>query len=834
MAEEESQKTSNGVNKEEAFILWFDEVSKGDVHLVGGKNANLGEMYQNLTKAKSTIFPDEQISVPYGFAVTAASYAHFIKANELDQKIRDILADLDTHDIKQLEDKGQKVRQVILEATFPKDLETEIKTAFAALGKKLNLNPQDLDVAVRSSATAEDLPDASFAGQQESYLNIRGDHELLEAIKKAFSSLFTNRAISYRVDQKFDHFQVKLSVAVQKMARSDRGASGVIFTLDTESGFKDLVLINAAWGLGEFVVKGIVTPDEYKVFKPTIKKGFSGIISKKIGSKEKKLVYSTEGTEPTKELAVAIEDRHRFVLTNEQIDKLAKWAIIIEEHYQRPMDIEWAFDGDQKELFIVQARPETVVARRDAKVLEEFVMVEKGGTVMAKGAAVGAKIGAGKAHYIKDATQLSEFKKGEVLVTEITDPDWEPIMKIASAIVTNAGGRTSHAAIVSRELGIPAVVGTGDATQVIKTGQEITVSCAEGEVGKIYDGLLKFQVNKTDLTNFVAPKTDIKMIAADPELAFAHSFQPNRGVGLAREEFIISNFIKIHPLALIDYHKLTDQKVKAQIDELTFGYEDKTKYFVEKLSYGIGQLAAAFYPFDVLLRFSDFKSNEYANLIGGKLYEPEEENPMIGWRGASRYYDPAFSPAFALECQAVKRVREEMGLWNLSVMIPFCRTPEEGKKVVAEIEKNGLTSRITKEQRKAKKNGDLVEAMEIWVMAEIPSNILQVDEFAEIFDGFSIGSNDLTQLTLGLDRDSKLIAHIGNERNKSVQKLIKMLIKDAHELGLKVGICGQGPSDFPDFGEMLVKEGINSISINPDTVLKANIHIKEVEDKLGR
>lgn len=821
-------------DRDKAFILWFDEVKKDDVHLVGGKNANLGEMYQNLTQAESPVFKGEKISVPYGFAVTAASYRHFVKENGLDVKIKEILEGLDTHNIKQLEEKGQKVRQVILEADFPTDLRQEIKAAFDELGKRLKLASADLDVAVRSSATAEDLPDASFAGQQESYLNVRGEYELLESIKKAFASLFTNRAISYRVDQKFDHFQVALSVAVQKMARSDRGASGVMFTLDTESGFKDMVLINAAWGLGEFVVKGVITPDEYKVFKPTLKKGFKSVISKRLGSKEKKLIYASEGVSPTKELPVADVDRHRFVLSDEQILKLAKWAAIIEDHYQRPMDIEWAFDGEREELFIVQARPETVQARKSATMLEEFSMEEKNGKVLVTGAAVGAKIGQGKAHFIKDATQISEFQKGEVLVTEITDPDWEPIMKIASAIVTNSGGRTSHAAIVSRELGIPAVVGCGRATDIIKNGQEVTVSCAEGEVGKVYEGLLKFTVNKHDLTDFTPPKTEIKMIAADPELAFNHRALPNKGVGLARVEFIISNFIKIHPNALIDYEKLTDKEVKKQIDELTVGYSDKVEYYLNKFAYGVAQLAAAFYPYDVLLRFSDFKSNEYANLIGGKLYEPEEENPMMGWRGASRYYDPKFEKAFALECQAVKKVREEMGLWNLSVMIPFCRTPEEGKKVVEEIYKNGLTNRITPEQRHKKKNGDLVEQLEIWVMAEIPSNILQVDEFAEIFDGFSIGSNDLTQLTLGLDRDSKLIAHIGNERNKSVHKLIQILIKEAHARGLKVGVCGQGPSDFPDFGEFLVKEGIDSISINPDTVLKANLQIKEVEKNLGR
>ncbi len=819
------------IKREEALILWFDEIGKDDVHLVGGKNANLGEMFRNLTSAESSVFKDEKISVPYGFAVTAAAYKHFVKHNGLDAKIRQILEGLDTHNMKQLEEKGQKVRQVVLEADFPVDMRQEIKIAFEKLGEKLKLSPEELDVAVRSSATAEDLPEASFAGQQESYLNVRGEYELLESIKKAFASLFTNRALSYRVDHNFDHFDVALSVVVQKMARSDRGAAGVIFTLDTESGFKDMVLINAAWGLGELVVKGVITPDEYKVFKPTLRKGFKSIISKKLGNKEKKLIYATEGVSPTKEAPVAAEDRHKFAIEDAQILQLAKWAVIIEDHYGRPMDIEWAYDAERKEMFIVQARPETVHARKNVNVLEDYIMLEEG-KVLAQGAAVGAKIGQGKAHFIKDASQISEFKKGEVLVTEITDPDWEPIMKIASAIVTDSGGRTSHAAIVSRELGIPAVVGCGKNTHSIKPGQEITVSCAEGEVGKVYEGLLKFRVDRHDLTDFTPPKIDIKMIAADPELAFNHAALPQKGVGLARVEFVISNFIKIHPNALIDYEKIQDESIKEKIDELTFGYPDKVHYYSDKFAYGVAQLAAAFYPYDVLLRFSDFKSNEYANLVGGKLYEPIEENPMLGWRGASRYYDPKFEKAFALEVQAVKKVREEMGLWNLSVMVPFCRTPEEGKKVIEEIKKNGLTNRISKEDRAKKKNGDIVEGLEIWVMAEIPSNILQVEEFAEIFDGFSIGSNDLTQLTLGLDRDSKIIASVGNERSPAVKKLIHMLISDAHRLGLKVGICGQGPSDFPDFAEFLVKEGIDSISINPDTVIKAAVNIKSVEDAL--
>ncbi|MEK7617582.1 MAG: phosphoenolpyruvate synthase [Patescibacteria group bacterium] len=820
-------------DKKTVFTLWFDEIGKDDVGVVGGKNANLGEMYQNLTQAESEIFKGERINVPYGFAVTAYAYRYFVESNQLNEKIKEILKDLDTRNIKQLEEKGHKVRQLILEAEFPADLSQAVKQAFNVLAKKLNLPLEDLDVAVRSSATAEDLPDASFAGQQESYLNVRGEHKLMESIKNAFSSLFTNRAISYRQDKNFDHLEVALSVAVQKMARSDKGCSGVLFTIDTESGFEKALIINGSWGLGEFIVKGVVNPDEFRVFKPTLKKGFKAIINKKLGSKEKKLIYSTEGINATKEAPVAEVDRHRFVLSDDQIIQLAKWGVIIEEHYQKPMDIEWAFDASENRLYIVQARPETVHARNKSSVLEEYQLIEKG-KIITQGAAVGAKIGNGKARYIKDASAISEFKKGEVLITEITDPDWEPIMKIASAIVTNSGGRTSHAAIVSRELGIPAVVGTGNATLAIKTGAEITVSCAEGEVGKVYEGLLKFKVNKTDLTGFIPPKTDIKMIAADPELSFNYSFLPHKGVGLARLEFIISNSIKIHPNALINFSKLADEELKKEIEVVTVGYEDKAQYYVEKLAHGLGQLAAAFYPYDVLMRFSDFKSNEYAGLIGGRLYEPQEENPMLGWRGASRYYDPAFSQAFAFEVEAVRRVREEMGLWNLSVMVPFCRTPEEGKKVVELIHRNGLTKRITPKERSKKQNGDLVEGVEIWVMAEIPSNILQVDEFAEIFDGFSIGSNDLTQLTLGLDRDSKYIAHIGNERNTSVKKLISMLIKEAHARGLKVGICGQGPSDFPDFGEFLVKEGIDSISINPDTVIKATLKIKEVEERIGK
>lgn len=819
--------------KEKKFILWFKEISKNDIPLVGGKNANLGEMYQNLTNAANATFPDEKIKVPYGFAVTAYAYRYFIEKNELDKQIHAVLDGLDISNIHALEKAGQKVRDLIMSAKFPNELESEILSAHEQLAKELGLALLDLDVAVRSSATAEDLPDASFAGQQETYLNIRGKYKLLEAIKMAFASLFTNRAISYRADQHFDHFKVALSVAVQKMVRSDHGCSGVMFTLDSDSGFREVVLINGSWGLGEYIVKGVVTPDEFMVFKPTLKKGYPALINKKLGSKEKKLIYSLEGINPTKNVLVHESDRHKYVLTDEQVLKLAKWGVIIEDHYQKPMDIEWAFDGKTNELFIVQARPETVQARKDVNELEEYELKEHG-KVLTQGAAVGSKIGQGKARFIKDPGELDTFQKGEVLIAPITDPDWEPIMKLASAIVTDSGGRTSHAAIVSRELGIPAIVGTGNATKVVKTGTPITVCCAEGEAGKVYEGILKYEIHKTDLKDFQAPKTKIKMIVADPEFVFKYSFIPNKGVGLAREEFIITNFIKAHPNALINFDKLEDKQVKKQINELTHGYANKVDYYVEKLAYGIGIIASAFYPHEVILRFSDFKTNEYAGLLGGSTFEPKEENPMIGWRGASRYYDPNFEEAFALECKAVKKVREEMGLFNLQVMIPFCRTPQEGKNVLDVMAKNGLIHNKIANAREIAASDDIDNNLRVWCMAEIPSNILMIDEFAALFDGFSIGSNDLTQLTLGLDRDSKLVAHIGNEKNNAVKSLIKSLIHRAHELSLPVGICGQGPSDFPDFAEFLVREGIDSVSLQPDSVLKTSIALKKLEDELGK
>lgn len=799
-------------------------MSKDDVPLVGGKNANLGEMYQNFTKAENKTFPHERIQVPFAFSVTAHAYNYFIEKNNLKEKINKIIAATKIEDVESLNKASREIQHAIVAAEVPEDLKNGIIEAHKKLAEFYKTTQDKLDLAVRSSATAEDLANASFAGQQESYLNVRGQKELLLHIKKAFASLFNARAISYRADQKFSQTAIALSVAVQKMVRSDRGSSGVMFTLDTESSFKNVVLINASYGLGEYVVKGIVTPDEYIVFKQTLAKGFNSIISKKLGSKLKKLIYADGGASDTKSVAVPEDERKQFVLTDEQILTLAKWACIIEEHYKKPMDIEWAYDKESKQLFIVQARPETVHASKDGTELEDYALEERS-SVLLKGTAVGTKIGQGRVHVIKDTSQLQEFKKGEVLVTEITDPDWEPIMKIAGAIVTDAGGRTSHAAIVSRELGIPAIVGAGNATEKLKTGQDVTVSCAEGEVGLVYKGLLKYKINKTDLTNFKLPQTEIKMIIANPELVFRYCQIPNHGVGLAREEFIISNYIKIHPKALIDFKHLEDKSVIKQIEELTVGYDNKVEFFVEKLAYGISMIAAAFYPNEVLLRFSDFKSNEYAGLIGGSLYEPQEENPMIGWRGASRYYDPAYEKAFILECKAVKIVREVMGLTNLQVMVPFCRTPEEGRLVKDIIANSGLdVNKATKDKKK--------EELHVWVMAELPSNILQAEEFAEIFDGFSIGSNDLTQLTLGLDRDSKTIAHIGNENNPSVMRLIQVLIQTAHRKGLKVGICGQGPSDFPEFAEFLVKEGIDSISLNPDAVLKTAIKVKKAEGSL--
>jgi pyruvate,water dikinase len=674
-------------------------------------------------------------------------------------------------------------------------------------------------VAVRSSATAEDLPEASFAGAQETFLNIRGHDALLRACLRCFASLFTDRAISYRADKGFAHEKVGLSIGVERMVHSDLASSGVMFTIDTESGFRDVVLINAAYGLGENIVKGSINPDEIYVFKPTLKAGFRPILQKILGSKEFKLVYDT-GVESVKNVPVPIEDRQRFSISDDEIIQLARWACIIEEHYSAkrgrptPMDIEWAKDGQTGELFIVQARPETVESRKDANLIELYRLKSRGRVLMT-GRSVGTKIAHGKARVIKTAQHLDEFRDGEVLVAEKTDPDWEPIMKKAAAIITNRGGRTCHAAIVSRELGVPAIVGTEDATKTLKTGQIVTVSCAEGDVGFVYEGELPFEVERTDLKTLARPRTKIMMNVANPEAALGLSFIPNDGVGLAREEFIITSYIKIHPLALVDYAKIDDQEVRIEIDKLTVGYADKPQFFVDKLAQGVAMIAAAFYPKDVIVRLSDFKTNEYANLIGGRAYEPTEENPMLGFRGASRYYNPRYQAGFALECRAMKKVREEMGLKNVKLMVPFCRTVDEGRKVIAEMAKHGL------------KRGQ--DDLEIYVMCEIPSNVILAEEFATIFDGFSIGSNDLTQLILGVDRDSEIVAEIFDERNPAVKKMIAEVIAVCRRKGRKIGICGQAPSDYPDFAQFLVEQKIDSISLNPDTVLKTTLAILEKE-----
>ncbi len=776
-----------------------------DIPFVGGKNASLGEMYRNLTK--------KGVNVPDGFAVTAYAYRYLLDKAKIRNKIRKTLSGLDTSDVRDLAKRGKEVRELILGAEFPKELERSIKKAYVKLCSKYGKNA---DVAVRSSATAEDLPDASFAGQQETFLDVKGEENLIKSCKKCFASLFTNRAISYRVDKKFNHFKVALSIGVEKMVRSDLASSGVMFSIDTETGFKDAVLINGSWGLGENIVQGTVNPDQFYVFKPTLQKGFNAVISKKLGAKRLKMIYSKSGT---KNIRATEDERNKFVLSDNEIMLLAKWSCIIEEHYKKPMDMEWAKDGKTNKLFIVQARPETVQSQKKKDVLEEYILQEKG-KVVVSGLSTGDKIGQGSANIIKNVHDIHKFKKGEVLVTDMTDPDWEPIMKIASAIVTNRGGRTCHAAIVARELGVPCIVGTNNGTQKIKNNQKITVSCAEGEKGFVYNGLMKYKIRRTNLKKLKKPKTKIMMNLGNPEQAFEFSFIPNEGVGLAREEFIINEYIKIHPLALLNFGKLKDKKAKKKIEEMTSGYKDKADFFVDRLSQGIAMLGAAFYPRDVIVRTSDFKSNEYANLIGGKEFEPVEDNPMIGWRGASRYYSEAYKGAFALECKAFRKVRDEMGLRNVKIMVPFCRTVEEGKKVLKEMEKNGL---------KRGKNG-----LEVYVMCEIPSNVVLADEFSKIFDGFSIGSNDLTQLTLGLDRDSELVSHIYDERNMAVKTLIASVIKTAKKNKKKIGICGDAPSSFPEFAQFLVSCGIDSMSLSPDAVIKTTLSVLEAEKKLRR
>lgn len=794
---------------ERPYTLDLRDITLDDLNIVGGKNASLGEMLQHL----STL----GITIPSGFAITVDAYWEFLKFNNLESSIYRIIDEIDTNNLIALRKGGMQVRQMIRNGKFPAAIEKEILSRYAALSGTYGQSATD--VAVRSSATAEDLPDTSFAGQQETYLNVRGSEGLLEAVRNCFASLFTDRAISYREHFKFDHFDVALSVCVQKMVRSDLAASGVAFSLDTESGFKNAVVINGSYGLGEMIVQGAVSPDEFIVFKPTLEKGHNAIIEKSLGNKDRKMVYGDDPGQLTKIIHVQKDHQKKFCINDEQVLQLSRWVCSIEKFYSEkkgywcPMDVEWAIDGLSNELFIVQARPETIHSQLNPQALVEYrILAPEPEKRILKGIAVGSKIATGKVviMYSLDGRDGShdgvDFHEGDVLVTEMTDPDWEPIMKKASAIVTNKGGRTCHAAIVARELGVPAIVGSGNGSDVLKDGQFITVSCCEGDNGYVYEGEILFEKMETNLADLPEISTPIMLNVASPELAFKYSQVPNAGVGLAREEFIINNYIQAHPLALLHHRELNDPALSEKIETLITGYASEESFFIQKLSYGIGKIAAAFYPNKVIVRFSDFKTNEYANLLGGSHFEPKEENPMIGWRGASRYYSRQYRHAFGLECLAIKRVREEMGLTNVVTMIPFCRTVNELHRVYEVMKDYGL---------ERGQNG-----LQIYLMAEIPSNIILADEFAEHIDGFSIGSNDLTQLTLGLDRDSSLVADLYDERNKAVKILISNLIGVAKTKGVKVGICGQGPSDFPDFAAFLVDQGIDSISVTPDSVLK--------------
>lgn len=793
------------------FVLFFQDLQLNDVPRVGGKNASLGEMVRELS--------GKGVRVPDGFAITAEAYRYFLSENQLEQRIATILADLNTHDIDNLRQRGHLVRKAILESAMPHQLIEAIELAY----RQLSGNDDWLDVAVRSSATAEDLPDASFAGQQETYLNVRGLAPLIDTCRRCFASLFTDRAISYRYDRGFSQTSIALSVGVQRMVRSDLGSAGVMFSIDTESGFRDAILINSAYGLGENVVQGSVTPDEFYVFKPTLRLGYRPILKKNLGSKEFKLIYDTGGGRMTRNVPVPLPDRNRFSLDDNDILTLATWANIIEEHYSTkratytPMDMEWAKDGLTGELFIVQARPETIHSRRDVNVLESYQIKSAGAKVLVTGRSVGERISSGKVRVIQDASRLQDLQVGEILVTDKTDPDWEPIMKKAAAIVTNRGGRTCHAAIVSRELGLPAIVGALDATEKLTTGSVVTISCAEGDTGFVYDGQLSYERTELNVTDLRRPKTKIMMNVGNPDEVFSLASIPNDGVGLARMEFIIANHIKIHPLALLQFESLTDNDTRQNIDNLTKGYPDKAEYYIDRLCRGVAMIAAAYYPKDVIVRLSDFKSNEYANLIGGKNFEPVEENPMLGFRGASRYYDPRFKNAFGLECLAMKRVRDEMGLRNLKLMVPFCRTVREGRKVLDVMSEYGLNRG---------QNG-----LEVYVMCEIPSNVIAAEAFAEIFDGFSIGSNDLTQLTLGVDRDSEIVAHVFDERDPAMLAFFKLALDNVKKTGRKIGICGQAPSDYPDFAQFLVQNGIDSLSLNPDAVIKTTLEILKAEQE---
>ncbi|MEZ6143597.1 MAG: phosphoenolpyruvate synthase [Zavarzinella sp.] len=796
-----------------SMIRWFRESGIEEVHLVGGKNASLSEMYRELVP--------KGIRIPNGFAVTAEAYRVFLRQTGLTEIVTAQLTGLDSHHLADLAKRGASIREAILSTPLPAEIEQQLTQAYQELEQEYGA---DCAVAVRSSATAEDLPEASFAGQQESYLNVRGIRRVLTAYHHCLASLFTDRAISYRIDKGFDHFAVALSVGVQVMVRADVGTSGVMFTLDTESGFSDVIMINAALGLGEMIVKGRINPDEFLVHKPTLRAGKRPILKRALGAKQEKMIYADRGGQSTRIVPVAPEDRNRLCISDEDVLQLAHWGLMIEEHYTNkkgsacPQDIEWAKDGITGELYILQARPETVHSLARSADNFEVYRLKGTGTVLLQGKAVGEKIGAGPARVIRDPEDLASFQPGEVLIADMTDPDWEPTMKMAGAIVTNRGGRTCHAAIVSRELGVPCLVGTGHGTELIRTGQQVTVTCADGETGRVLEGAIPFEKTKIDLSKLRRPQTKIMMNLGNPSQAFSLAGIPNDGVGLARMEFIISSLIQVHPMALLQPEKVLPEDVE-KIARLTVGYTHQPDYFVDRLAEGVGQIAAAYYPKDVIVRLSDFKTNEYAGLIGGKPFEPVEENPMIGFRGASRYYDDRYRDGFLLECAAMKRVREEMGLTNLKLMIPFCRTVEEGKRVLKIMADAGLLQG---------ENG-----LELYVMCEIPSNVVLAEEFAEIFDGFSIGSNDLTQLTLGLDRDSEIVAHLFDERNAAVKKLVADVIRRVKACGRKVGICGQAPSDYPDFAEFLVECGIDSISLTPDTILKTTQIILDKEQSIN-
>ncbi len=784
------------------LIKEFSEISMNDVPIVGGKNASSGEMFNHLSS--------KGIRVPEGFATTAFAFWEFIDNNNLREPLLRLLARLDKENFSNLKEIGRQARESILLAKMPIDISNAVTDAYRKLCDG-NLS----EVAVRSSATAEDLPEASFAGQHESFLNVRGEKALIIAVQKCFASLYTDRAIKYREDNHFSHEKVALSVGVQRMVRSDKACSGVGFTLEPESGFRDIIHLAGVWGLGENIVQGTVTPDEFLIFKPSIRQGKKAIIQKKLGEKAKTMVYGEDEKEPVFNIETSIDKRNQFVLSDDEITQLANWSLLIESHYEKPMDIEWAKDGISGKLFIIQARPETVHSRKNPMQVKQFELLEKAAPLVS-GEAVGSSVATGIARILTSPKDSDKLQPGEIVISDLTSPDWDPVLKKSAAIITNKGGRTSHASIIARELGVPAIVGTVDGTLRIRDGQQITVSCSEGKTGFVYDGKLKYKETALDFTGSKMPdSTEVMLIVGDPEKAFTLSFYPNDGVGLMRIEFIINHSIGIHPMALARFNDLKDDVVKRQIEAKTHQYPDKEEFFIDKLTEGVATIAAAFYPKDVIVRMSDFKTNEYANLLGGAEFEPIEENPMLGFRGASRYYNDLYKDGFRLECEAMKRVRDEMGLVNVKLMIPFCRTVDEGKKVIDIMKQYGLVQG---------KND-----LEIYVMAEIPSNVLQADEFAKIFDGFSIGSNDLTQLTLGIDRDSALVANLFSEQNKSAKQMIAMMIERAKRAGKKIGLCGQAPSDFPEFARFLVEQGIDSISFNPDALLKGIENIKQAE-----